>query len=520
MTEQEEFEEYDDGFVDEEAAAAAHEAEVMRILEEYRARQLREHLTGPIISFFLHIIVLFLLTYLVRGKPEPPPPPIQVVVEEVEIKELEEPMVEEIEEVEEEEITEEAPSMEVEAPTPVESTADSAIEDASDDAPETDDDMDFEEVLDVAPTSTPLKLAGLYGGRTKAGRAGSVRRFGGSKRGQDAVLKALRWLASVQRADGSWQNHGAHTGLALLCFLAHGETPLSEEFGLTVQKGMQWLANGMPTGDRIFGNRAYTHGIATYALAEAYGMTQIPFLRTAMENGLAKIVEGQQRGGGFDYRYAKGARWDLSVGGWQYQAMKAGYVAGASTPGLYDAIERGIKHLRQDVYKNYKFGYSSPGGGGNMTGVGTVALQLLGEPKCKEAVGGCETIAESRLAMYSKYLKEDHDYWLEHAGHPIYGWYYDTQAMFHRGGRTWKKWNSVFEKVLVKNQHKEGYWESEKGHGGGRSLTGKIFTTTLCCLQLEVYYRYLPTFKMPKQGFIKEAKGGLMDDEDTGLIIE
>ena len=86
------------------------------------------------------------------------------------------------------------------------------------------------------------------------------------------------------QSNGSWENNPAHSGLALLCFLAHGETPLSEEFGVTVQKAMQWLANGMPK-NKLW-SRAYSHGIATYALAEAYGMTQIPFLHEAMENGL------------------------------------------------------------------------------------------------------------------------------------------------------------------------------------------------------------------------------------------
>jgi peptide/nickel transport system substrate-binding protein len=71
-----------------------------------------------------------------------------------------------------------------------------------------------------------------------------VKKFGGSGGGVNSVNKALMWLARVQNADGSWGNQSpAHTGMALLTFLAHGETPLSEQYGNTVQKAMKWLVD-------------------------------------------------------------------------------------------------------------------------------------------------------------------------------------------------------------------------------------------------------------------------------------
>ena len=160
------------------------------------------------------------------------------------------------------------------------------------------------------------------------------------------MLRALRWLKKVQAADGSWENE-AFTGLALLCFLAHGETPQSEEFGMTVQKAMQWLSGKVPVQGASHG---YANGIATYALAEAYGMTQIPFLRQSMEAGLEVIVKGQQSGGGYNYAYGQTERWDLSVAGWQYQALKAGYVAGANVEGIVAAISKSTKFLKDVAY--------------------------------------------------------------------------------------------------------------------------------------------------------------------------
>ena len=507
----------DEDYTDEGYDEELQDVDVAAILAAYRAKKMREHMVGPGVSFVFHIIILLCLAFFVKAKHVVEEPPIEVVVEEVEIVELEEPQIEEIEDVVEEEFTDTAPSLEVEAPTPTETT-DAALEDVSDEAPESDDDMEMEEVLDIAPISTPLKLAGLYGGRSAAGRSGQVRRFGGSAAGQDAVLRALRWLKKVQSDNGSWENHTALTGLALLCFLAHGDTPLSEEFGLTVQKAMQWLAAAMPAdGTGMKGNHGgvYQHGIATYALAEAYGMTQIPFLKTAMENGLSVIVKGQQKGGGWNYSYDDKGRWDLSVAAWQMQALKAGYVAGADVPGMNEAIKKAIRFTKS-TYKGYKFGYSSPGSSDNLTGAGVVALQLLGAKDAKEALGGTEYVMDKRLAKYEAARNK----WGQEAKN-LYGYYYDTQAAFQAQGAQWKAWRKVFEPVLIQNQHKDGYWAMEGGHGPGTPLGEDVYHTTLCCLQLEVYYRYLPSFQLSKGG---SGGGGkkvsLLDDDDTDLIIE
>jgi hypothetical protein len=63
-----------------------------------------------------------------------------------------------------------------------------------------------------------------------------------------------------------------------------------------------------------------------------------------------------------------------------------------------------------------------------------------------------------------------------------------TQAKFQKGGADWDAWNRMFANELVQNQQRDGHWEGGE-HGG------TVYTTTLCCLMLEVYYRYLPTYK-------------------------
>jgi len=503
---------YDEYDVYEEEFDDFYDEELEAILEDYRKKQLMEHLIGPGVSFCVHVVMLLLLCFCVTASVQERPVEVEVVMEELKIKEPPPPPPDiKLEDIEpEENVATDVPAMET--PDIPSETVDVALESFNDEAPETDDQMDMEAVLDVVPHPTPLKMAGLYGGRTNSGRAGAVRSYGGTRKGQNAVLRALKWLQKVQLENGSWENQPAHSGLALLCFLAYGATPLDETFGETVQKSMQWLCNNMPDGKQ-FGGRAYSHGIATYAIAEAYGMTHIPFLKDAMENGIDVIVKGQQPGGGYNYRYQKGERWDVSVAGWQYQALKAAYVSGTSNPGVYPAITKSKQFLKNTAYRNYQFAYS----GGkwnhpNMTGVGVVCLQLLGDPNCKEVSGGMQTIMGKRLDGYR---------W-ENAPKCLYGWYYDTQAAFQYGmvnRGAWSQWQKKFEPTLVSNQHQEGYWLVKSGHGNGADLKGKVFSTTLCCLQLEVYYRYLPTFKFSKE-FGEVVNGDIAEIDDTQLIIE
>ena len=264
--------------------------------------------------------------------------------------------------------------------------------------------------------------------------------------------------------------------------------------------------------------RAYVNGIVTYSLSEAYGLTKIPFLKPPMEKGLGFIVRGQQeRTGGFDYSYKKGKRWDLSVVGWQIQAMKAGYVAGANVPGLMEATEKGIMFLKKVAYKNGKFGYSSPGSGSwGMQGAGTLCLQLVGEKTSPEARAGVKNISANHVVTW--------DDKKEHRGHsnPTYNWYYETQAMFHGGTSVWKKWNKHFSKLVTKRQKSDGHWDcpGKPPKGGGRPEYDKWYTTCLCCLSLQVYYRYLPTYKMPKS--VAKKPKSILDalDDDLGLEIE
>jgi hypothetical protein len=74
----------------------------------------------------------------------------------------------------------------------------------------------------------------------------------------------------------------------------------------------------------------------------------------------------------------------------------------------------------------------------------------------------------------------------------FYLWYYATYAMHNMGGENRVWWNRRIRDVLVENQCKtgdnEGSWDYENAKWGKRA--GRVYTTSLGALCLEVYYRY------------------------------
>jgi hypothetical protein len=207
------------------------------------------------------------------------------------------------------------------------------------------------------------------------------------------------------------------------------------------------------------------------------------------------------------------------------QALKAAYIAGSTNQDLEKAIEKSIKFCKNVAYEKNSdylgtFGYTSTGrdsGSKSMTPIGAVGLQLLGEFDSEEAKSASRATMARLLPPYQDSIEN----WGAKASTHLYGWYYATQAVFqytHGQGNEWNEWNRVFQTALLKNQHSEGYWtHNERHHMGGESLKGKVLSTTFCSLQLQVYYRYLGSFKISKE---KIVKVDLIGDGEGDLIIK
>lgn len=354
-----------------------------------------------------------------------------------------------------------------------------------------------------------------------AERAQKMLANGGGPECEEAVMKALRWLKTKQNPDGSWgsTHKGGMTGLALLSFLGHCELPDSPEFGENITKGITYLIN-LATNQKnedfegIFSEQpetiksTYEHGIATYALGEVYsfaklGSKPIPMLAEAFEHGVRIIIEKQAPSGGWAYANGIGYQpsggganhgGDLSVTGWQFQALKAAKHTNLKIRGLSSAVNQVEKYLEKNKNKGGGFGRDTEWNDEEhysqwmLTGAAVLGLQTLGSGHADDVKDGCKFIED----MIEKHPLD----W--NSNGTLYSWYYNTQACFQRGGELWNKWNKQAKPLLIANQNPDGSWKADGSPPQFRAGTSaqaggdaNIYRTCLCTLMLEVYYRYL-----------------------------
>jgi hypothetical protein len=329
---------------------------------------------------------------------------------------------------------------------------------------------------------------------SSAERIQKLRESGVSGECERAVSNALEYLKTVQNKDGSWgqgagntADTGAMTGFALLCYLGRCETPESPFYGDTVMKGILYLIElAKKNEDGIFSEKpqtshaTYEHGIATYALGEMYtlarlGSKSLPGMREAFEKGVRTIIKYQTPLGAWAYGgEAAGYRTtgeDLSVTGWQYQALKAAKLTGLKIPELYSTIDKTVKYLDGKQTKDGGYGNSNREKGYNqwtLTGVGVLGMQTLAHGKTNEWKKGVKFAYEFLQAEPPKWESAN-----------LYSWYYWAQIFFQNGGAEMKYWNDTALPLILQGQSKNG------------SFKGGVYNTALCTLMLEVYYRYL-----------------------------
>ena len=223
---------------------------------------------------------------------------------------------------------------------------------------------------------------------------------GGTPQCEEAVVKSLKWLQKQQNKDGSWggtpQNYKcAMTGLALLSYLAHCETPLSEDFGETVLKGISFLVDLgvknpvlslVPQRNEV----SYDHAVATYALCEAYtfckqmDIPSIANLEKVVIKAVDRIIDAQCPNGGWGYSYNNKINpdIDLSVTGWNVQSLKAAEHGGIQpTRGkIRTALNKAAMYCRKTSLSNGLFSYQEKGNEprASLVGVGVLSLQMCG----------------------------------------------------------------------------------------------------------------------------------------------
>jgi len=345
---------------------------------------------------------------------------------------------------------------------------------------------------------------------------------GGNPECERAVSNSLEWLKSKQNPDGSWgsSNKAAMTGMVLLCFLGRCETPESPFYGDNVMRGIMYLIElskkneyGAITEDFKGNAGAYEHGIATYALGEMYtlarlGSKELPGMKDAFVKGVQLIIKCQNKAdagkaeGSWDY-YTKNIsegkptskREDLSVAGWQYQALKAAKFTALKIEGLHSAIDKTCDYIERVQSKDGGFGNTNRDQAYNqwsLTGTGALGLQTLGKGRTASIKKGMDFL--------HRFLEAEPLDWNKNCN--LYCWYYYTQAFFQAGGEEWKFYNQQFLPQILAAQQPDGSFKAGRPNWTHGSDNGNpIYRQVLCTLQLEVYYRYLKVGDREEESF-------------------
>ena len=349
----------------------------------------------------------------------------------------------------------------------------------------------------VAITQSPVVMRGVMGSRNPGTRGGAIGRYGGGDV-EKYLYGNLRYLVTKQRPDGLWGNGQGgslnstigETAMALLTFLAHGETPSSPEFGKCVEKAIRaLLARQEPNG--LFRGRDahnYAHLVAVYALSEAYAMTRIPEIKDAVAKALPHIYNGQTPAGSWFYNFetAKGAKSstsDLSITGWAIQALKAAKIAGFHDPKIIAALKKSIRGLEAVKCPNGAFGYRNTSHNSQgLTAVALLALQMLDSadtPMARKAFDHTE-YWEPTFMTNQAFPTRTKQKSVMQGGSPQYYCYYLAQVRFNMGPNhpAWKRWNATMSKLyraayIMIPAEKSGY----KDHNGRPQYIGFWGTT-------------------------------------------
>ena len=365
------------------------------------------------------------------------------------------------------------------------------------------------------PDAPAANEMGAVDNRSDAGRKMLLEKFGGSAASESAVGNGLIWLSERQRSNGSWDfidvgpcshpgtvnNPIGGTAYALLPFLAAGQSHKEGPYKKQIQAGLEFLSTigvAAPAGYDLRGviNKAdddedpnyayYVHGAATLALCEAYGMTKDRKLKPVAEGAVRFLINSQDPNGG-GWRYNPQQPGSTSATAIQVMALKAAEKSGIKIP---DATWKGVSFYLDSVQvdKEGRYGYEIQK---KYYGVSVTSMALLS--RMYLGWGRDDGDMRAGIALIDKRGPYDN----------LYYNYFATQVMKNWGGSEWDRWNGRLRDDLIAWQEKEVLVDGKNTNPARGSWTprdrddyskagGRLLSTALATLTLEVYYRYKP----------------------------
>ena len=339
-----------------------------------------------------------------------------------------------------------------------------------------------------------------------------------------SVERALQWLATQQRADGSFRSiRSGQPGVTALCvmaFLAQGKTSDDREYGSVISKAIDFICaqqkrNGLVASisphtvpiPRVsvaqheqITPATYSHAIGALALAEAYGQCtgeQSKRVASVVEKAISATVEMQgwrkQKGDKGGWRYLCKPHpedSDLSVTGWMVMFLRSARNAGFDVPA--ESIDKAVAYMEGCFQKQTgTFSYVSQHPKSftrGMAGAGVLAMAHAGKHQSKMAMQASDYILKSDFTKFNQEAPCQVD-WLNDRYN--YSVFLCTQAMYQQGGKYWRQFYPPVVDAIVGAQDPDGSWPPEPRD----RVFGNCYTTALCVLTLSVSDQLLPIFQ-------------------------
>ena len=335
-----------------------------------------------------------------------------------------------------------------------------------------------------------------------------------------AIERGLQYLQKTQERTGSWDQlvgyklnsdyetvdnrplpHVGVTALACISFLAGGHLPDRGKYGETITKGLDHVLSCAQDDGYITenGSRMYSHAFATLFLAEIYGMSNNPRVKSVLQQSVNLIVSSQNAEGGWRYRpFARES--DMSITVCQVLALRSARNVGIHVPAttirnaqnyVYRSAVRSKERASRRPWRG-RGGYGDEGGSFRyqlkeqtratfpLTGAGVTTLYAAGEydsPVIKDALD----YMDRELFTFNDQNEHGHYFF-------YYGHYYAVQAYYITGGPQWRHYFAEVKSRLLRMQRPDGSWPNDVG-------PGPAFGTAVATLILQIPLQYLPIFQ-------------------------
>jgi hypothetical protein len=226
----------------------------------------------------------------------------------------------------------------------------------------------------------------------------------------------------------------------------------------------------------------YGHGIAVLAMSEALAMTSREQagdadLHRLVSRGASFTCNAQHENG--SWGYVPGSPGDMTVSAWQVLSLIA------AKKNRVDIHTNALSSAKSFVLSTCKdrdfwFGYKGPPGEETTTAIGLALMLYLGQSAEYTPFYNALTDLADRGPKLSN----------------VYHDYYATLALHHSRHHAWDEWNSKLRNHLIRTQEKKGHeagsWHFDDPWG---DIGGRLYTTAMCAMTLEVYYRYMPLYE-------------------------